>query len=142
MRDTGRVGALVAVLMTCEPLAAQELLLDSGAGFLRGSQQALQLLDREELGEVETYNAFAVIGYVKGILATHESLVDSRAIRPGFCLPEELDELETVRVVLTRIVPHTELAAVRPPNIVFFVLRETFPCNSQTGQVPRGSSRR
>jgi hypothetical protein len=104
----------------------------SGNSFVR----VCSVIDKkiEDQTHLETQNAVACIAYVEGVVHGVSQEVDfshamtnKEPLRP-FCLPDDVENAQLVRVVLKFIGNHPEEAHQSTAFLIVLALREAFPC--------------
>ena len=84
-----------------------------------------EVLKQENKTDVVTGNC---IGFIEGAADTHETLVDSLYIKPIFCLQQNVQSEQLVRIVLKSLAEHPELLNAPASHLVLNSLKEAFPC--------------
>lgn len=105
----------------------------SGNAFVR----MCSVLDNKKIDEqtpLENQHAVACIAYAEGVVqgvsqevAFSHAMTNKEPLRP-FCLPDDAENGQLIRVVLKYIRNHPEVAHQSTAFLIVLALKESFPC--------------
>jgi Rap1a immunity proteins len=119
------------------PLSAQtrEYPEDSGNAFLRVCSAFDK--DTDKIPTTEAENVFRCLGYVGGFMSgvvyeqRFPETATGRKVPAAFCVPNGVEEVQTIRIVLKYIRDNPADAHLSTAGLIIAALRKAYPCPSQ-----------
>jgi len=119
---------LTLLLFTFFLFMTSSIMAENVPYFKTGNElfdECREVLKQENKTDVAIGNC---IGFIEGAADTHETLVDSFYIKPIFCLQQNIQSEQLVRIVLKNLAEHPELLNAPASHLVLNSLKEGFPC--------------
>jgi len=99
-----------------------------GASLLQYCLAAIEAFEGKALTPQTASNAAFCSGHITGMLDMHAMAIRVKGMPPPFCVPDSMDVIQAIRVVVRYLQSHPEDLHLDGSALAALALRDAFPC--------------